>query len=147
LIDIYRWEPSLSFGASIGRDFSSERWTKADLNLAVDFLVWTKTSIIINLDFVGDEVPGAARQYSVVETVAADWTTPIKLDLAFAGKFSECTGGCGTDSSTVKFGPSISYPVQKDTVLAFSLSWEAKAGSIGSAFAGLALSYSFGPKK
>lgn len=148
LEELSDFKPLVSLGVVGGRNFSTHRWGKFAANLAVE-LPFRDASLVVNVDAVSTELTVDRRRWTGSGTLAATWNPavpyiPNPVQLSVAGQYTACLRDCDPSASAVRFGPQVGYPVTRNTLVAASLTWEARDNTIGDAFLGLALSHSFG---
>ena len=156
LEDVGDLKPLVSLGIAGGRDFSTQRWGRLAANLAVE-VPFRELSLVVNVDAENTELTLDRRRWSTSGTLAALWTPvvprlPNPLQLGVAGKYTACLMDCDPSAAALRFGPTLGYPVTQDTLVAASLTWEARndtSGLLGLSDVrlGLALSHSFGLEK
>jgi hypothetical protein len=149
LNDKWKLRPTFSAGASVTYGFDDERWGKLASNVAMELPI-SVVSLVVNGDFESDRGEDGLRHPNLGGSLALSYIPTVleeRVRVAFAGKVLECLDNCGEESSTVLFGPTLSYAFgdEKDSLVGISLSWSGKGASSGDAFLGLSLSHSIGP--
>jgi hypothetical protein len=146
--------PNISAGASVSYGFQDYRWSKVASNVSMELPVYD-VSLIVNGDFESARGEDGLRHPNLGGSLTLSYVIPKsitpkfleeRLRAEFTGKVLECLESCGEESSTVRFGPTLSFALQddKDTLLGVSFNWNGKGKFLSDAFLGLSLSHSIG---
>lgn len=138
--------PKLSLAVGGGYDREDESWKDFAAELAGEFTLGP-VAVTLNADLTHQEdaalmttswKAGGGPQASIT---LSDW-----FEGSAGGKVLACLSDCGDDTSSIEFGGKASFRLTDEYALAGSLTWKGTGDDIAEAIAGLAMSYSFGPK-